>query len=156
MAKFAKKKSGELPPISTASLPDIVFMLLFFFMTVTEMKDSELMVVNKVPTADQVQRLDKKDPVMYIFAGKPLPKYQDKYGVNAKIQINDKFAEVSEVAPFVLQYKDGLREELREIFITALKVDSDTNMGVISDIKEQLRDINALKITYITNEGEVK
>nr|WP_041986527.1 biopolymer transporter ExbD [Capnocytophaga canimorsus] len=148
-----KKKGSELPPVSTASLPDIVFMLLFFFMTVTEMKDSDLMVVNKVPSADQVQRLDKKDPVVYIYAGKPLPKYQDKYGTNAKIQVNDKFADVSEIAPFILQYKDGLRQELREQFITALKVDAETNMGLISDIKEKLQDVNALKLTYITKEG---
>lgn len=153
MPKFTKKKSGELPPISTASLPDIVFMLLFFFMTVTEMKNSDLMVQNKVPSADQVQKLDKKDPVVYIFAGKPLPKYQDKYGSNAKIQINDKFADVSEIAPFVLQYRDGIREELRDIFITALKVDAETNMGLVSDIREKLQDVNALKLTYITREG---
>ncbi len=155
MPKFTKKKSGELPPISTASLPDIVFMLLFFFMTVTEMKDSDLMVHNKVPTADQVQKLDKKDPVVYVYAGKPLDKYKDKFGVNAKIQINDKFADVSELAPFILQYRDGLREELREIFITALKVDEGTNMGLVSDIREKLRDVNALKLTYITKEGSV-
>ncbi|ATA73595.1 MULTISPECIES: ExbD/TolR family protein [Capnocytophaga] len=155
MSKFTKKKSGELPPVSTASLPDIVFMLLFFFMTVTEMKNSDLMVQNKVPMADQVQKLDKKDPVVYIYAGKPLPKYQEKFGVNAKIQINDKFADVSEIAPFILQYKDGIREELREMFITALKVDEETNMGVVSDIREKLQDINALKINYITKEGSV-
>ncbi len=155
MSKFTKKKSGDLPPISTASLPDIVFMLLFFFMTVTEMKDSDLMVHNKVPTADQVQKLDKKDPVVYIYAGKPLEKYQEKFGSNAKIQINDKFADVSEIAPFILQYKDGIREELRDIFITALKVDADTNMGLVSDIREKLQDVNALKITYITREGSV-
>ncbi len=155
MSKFTKKKSGDLPPISTASLPDIVFMLLFFFMTVTEMKDSDLMVHNKVPTADQVQKLDKKDPVVYIYAGKPLEKYQDKFGSNAKIQINDKFADVSEIAPFILRYKDGIREELRDIFITALKVDADTNMGLVSDIREKLQDVNALKVTYITREGAV-
>lgn len=153
MPKFAKKKGSELPPVSTASLPDIVFMLLFFFMTVTEMIDSELMVYNKVPTADQVQKLDKKDPVVYIYAGKPLPRYQDKFGSNAKIQVNDKFADVSEIAPFILQYRDGLREEQRDIFITALKVDSETNMGLIGDVKEELRDANALKLTYITKEG---
>lgn len=153
MPKFAKKKGSELPPVSTASLPDIVFMLLFFFMTVTEMIDSELMVYNKVPTADQVQKLDKKDPVVYIYAGKPLPRYQDKFGSNAKIQVNDKFADVSEIAPFILQYRDGLREEQRDIFITALKVDSETNMGLIGDVKEELRDVNALKLTYITKEG---
>lgn len=155
MSKFTKKKSGELPPVSTASLPDIIFMLLFFFMTVTETKDSDLMIINKVPSADQVQKLDKKDPVVYIYAGKPLPKYQDKYGSNAKIQINDKFADVSEIAPFILQYKDGIREELRDIFITALKVDAETNMGLVSDIREKLQDVNALKVTYITREGSV-
>lgn len=68
MSKFKKKKSGDLPAVSTASLPDIVFMLLFFFMTVTVMKDSDLMVKNDVPTANQVQKLDKKDPVVYILS----------------------------------------------------------------------------------------
>ena len=82
MAKFTKKQSGELPPISTASLPDIIFMLLFFFMTVTQSKDSELMVVNNVPTANQVQKLDKKDPVVYVYAGEPLVQYQNKYRKN--------------------------------------------------------------------------
>lgn len=154
MAKFTKKKSGELPPVSTASLPDIVFMLLFFFMTVTQMKSSDLMVHNEVPTANQVQKLDKKDPVMYVFAGEPLERFQAKYGKNAKLQVNDKFAEVKEVAPFVLKYKDGLRQELQDIFITALKVDKDTKMGIVSDVKEELRNINALKITYITKEGD--
>ena len=68
MSKFKKKKSGELPAISTASLPDIVFMLLFFFMVATVMRDSTLMVVNVLPAADQIQKLDKKDRVMYIYA----------------------------------------------------------------------------------------
>ena len=67
MSKFTKKKSGEVPAVSTASLPDIIFMLLFFFMTVTESKDSDLMVQNKLPVADQVQKLDKKDPYIYML-----------------------------------------------------------------------------------------
>lgn len=154
MAKFTKKKSGDLPPISTASLPDIVFMLLFFFMTVTQMKSSDIMVENQVPTANQIQKLDQKDPVMYVYAGEPLERFQSKYGKNAKVQINDKFSEIKEVAPFVLKYKDGLRQELQDIFITALKVDKNTKMGIISDVKEELRNINALKITYITKEGD--
>ena len=68
MAKFNKKKSGDLPAISTASLPDIVFMLLFFFMVATVMRDSTLMVQNTLPAADQVQKLDKKDRVIYILS----------------------------------------------------------------------------------------
>jgi len=67
MSKFKKKKGGELPAISTASLPDIVFMLLFFFMVATVMRDSTLMIVNKLPAADQIEKLDKKDRVMYIL-----------------------------------------------------------------------------------------
>ena len=66
MSKFSKKKSGELPPVSTASLPDIVFMLLFFFMTVTVMKDSSLKVVNVLPNANEIKKLEKKDRVVYI------------------------------------------------------------------------------------------
>ena len=102
MSKFKKKKSGELPAISTASLPDIVFMLLFFFMVATVMRDSTLMVANTLPAADQIQKLDKKDRIMYIYAGKPSSRYIDKYGAAARIQLNDKFATVEEVGAFIL------------------------------------------------------
>ena len=80
MSKFKKKKDGDLPAISTASLPDIVFMLLFFFMVATVMRDNTLMVTNTLPAADQIKKLDKKDRVIYIYAGKPSARYQDKYG----------------------------------------------------------------------------
>ncbi|MDG3583100.1 MULTISPECIES: ExbD/TolR family protein [Galbibacter] len=153
MAKFTKKKKGDLPAVSTASLPDIVFMLLFFFMTVTTMKDSSLMIKNELPYADQVQKLDKKDRVIYIYAGKPSPRYQDKYGTAAKIQLNDKFADVSEVANYVLAERASKREELQNVLTTALKVDNETNMGLVSDIKQELRKVNALKINYTTRNG---
>ena len=109
MSKFTKKKSGDTPPISTASLPDIIFMLLFFFMTVTESKDSDLMVQNKLPVADQVQKLDKKDPVVYVYAGKPLPKYQNKFGVNARIQVNDISLTIAKVCAKVCAMYSSLR-----------------------------------------------
>ena len=63
MSKFNKKKKGELPAVNTASLPDIVFMLLFFFMVATVMRDNELKIKNELPAADQVEKLDKKDLV---------------------------------------------------------------------------------------------
>ena len=153
MAKFNKKKSGELPPVSTASLPDIVFMLLFFFMTVTVMKDSSLLVDNELPFADQIQKLDKKDRVIYIYAGKPSQRYQSTYGTSAKIQLNDKLVDVAAVAPYILQERSKKRQELQDLLTTALKVDSETNMGLISDIKQELRKVNALKINYTTRPG---
>ncbi|QED38728.1 biopolymer transporter ExbD [Antarcticibacterium arcticum] len=155
MSKFKKKKSGELPAVNTASLPDIVFMLLFFFMVATVMRQNTLMVQNQLPFADQVEKLDKKDLVMYIYAGKPSPRYQQTYGTEARIQLNDKFASVSEVQQFIYSERESKREELIPYLTTALKVDVETNMGLVSDIKQELRKADALKINYTTLTGEV-
>ena len=155
MAKFTKKMGGELPAVNTASLPDIVFMLLFFFMVATVMRQNTLMIQNKLPFANQVEKLDKKDLVMYIFAGKPSLRYQQKYGSEARIQLNDKFAEVSDVQQFIYAEREAKREELIPYLTTALKVDVETNMGLVSDIKQELRKAEALKINYTTRIGEV-
>ncbi|WGK65617.1 ExbD/TolR family protein [Croceiramulus getboli] len=154
MSKFNKKKSGDLPAISTASLPDIVFMLLFFFMVATVMRQNTLMVQNRLPVADQVEKLDKKDRVIYIYAGKPSARYQSQYGTEGRIQLNDKFSDVSEIQSFILAERESKREELIPYLTTALKVDGDTNMGLVSDIKQELREVNALKINYTTRQGD--
>ena len=155
MAKFNKKKSGELPAISTASLPDIVFMLLFFFMVATKMRETTLVVQNKLPYADQVEKLDKKDLVMYIYIGQPTSAYQSKYGKESRIQLNDKFADLSEVKAFIAAERASKREELVPYLTTALKVDEDANMGLVMDVKYELRKENALKINYTTRPGEI-
>ena len=91
---------------------------------------------------------------MYIYAGKPSSRYVDKYGDQPRIQLNDKFASVSEVAAFVLAERASKRQELQNVLTTALKIDGETNMGLISDIKQELRKVNALKINYTTRIGE--
>ncbi|MHA7942211.1 ExbD/TolR family protein [Formosa sp. 3Alg 14/1] len=154
MSKFKKKSGGDLPAISTASLPDIVFMLLFFFMVATVMRQNTLMIENKLPAADQVEKLDKKDLVMYIYAGKPSDRFQSQYGTESRIQLNDKFADVSEIAAFIAAERASKREELVPFLTTALKVDSKANMGLVSDIKQELRKVNALKINYTTRKGD--
>jgi len=154
MSKFNKKKDGDLPAVSTASLPDIVFMLLFFFMTVTVMKDSSLMVQNTLPNASEVKKLEKKDRVLYIYVGKPTREYQKVFGTEPKIQLNDKFANVTEVGDFILQERAKKSQELQNVLTTALKVDKNANMGLISDIKLELRKVNALKVNYTTYEGD--
>ncbi|MEM9647555.1 ExbD/TolR family protein [Flagellimonas flava] len=153
MAKFAKKKDGDLPAVSTASLPDIVFMLLFFFMTVTTMKDSSLLVENTLPNASEIKKLEKKDRVIYIYVGKPTQEYQKVFGTEPKIQLNDKFASVDEVGSYILAERAKKPQELQNVLTTALKVDKDANMGLIADIKQQLREVNALKVNYTTYEG---
>ncbi|RUA13056.1 MAG: biopolymer transporter ExbD [Flavobacteriia bacterium] len=154
MAKFTKKKDGDLPAVSTASLPDIVFMLLFFFMTVTTMKDSSLMVENTLPNASEIKKLEKKDRVIYIYVGKPTQEYQKVFGAEPKIQLNDKFANVDEVGSFILAERAKKPQELQNVLTTALKVDKNANMGLITDIKQELRKVNALKVNYTTYEGD--
>ncbi|WP_047246406.1 ExbD/TolR family protein [Maribacter thermophilus] len=154
MSKFAKKKDGEVPAVSTASLPDIVFMLLFFFMTVTVMKDSSLKVENILPNASEIKKLEKKDRVIYIYVGTPTKEYQKVFGTEPKIQLNDKFASPSEVGDYILMERAKKPQELQNVLTTALKVDKNAKMGLISDIKEELRKVNALKVNYTTYEGD--
>ena len=154
MAKFAKKKEGDLPAVSTASLPDIVFMLLFFFMTVTTMKDSSLLVENQLPNANQIKKLEKKDRVIYIYVGKPTREYVSVFGEEPKIQLNDKFANVDEVGSYILAERAKKPQELQNVLTTALKVDRNANMGLIMDIKQELRKVNALKVNYTTYDGD--
>jgi biopolymer transport protein ExbD len=153
MSKFKKKKGGDLPAVNTASLPDIVFMLLFFFMVATVMRENTLKIENKLPNADQVEKLEKKDLVMYIYAGKPSSNYK-KMGTEARIQLNDDFASVDEIAAFIASERASKREELVPFLTTSLKVDKEANMGLVGDIKQELRKVNALKINYTTGVGD--
>lgn len=155
MSKFKKKKGGDVPAISTASLPDIVFMLLFFFMVATVMKDNDLMIQNSLPKADQVTKLEKKDRVMFIFAGKPHEKYRSQYGEGARIQLNDRLSDVSEIRNFVLAERAARPPELENVLTTSLKVDKEVKMGLVTEIKQELRKVEALKINYTTNQGKV-
>uniref|UniRef100_UPI00404AD53D ExbD/TolR family protein n=1 Tax=Flavobacterium sp. TaxID=239 RepID=UPI00404AD53D len=153
MSKFKKKTGGELPAISTASLPDIVFMLLFFFMVATVMRDNELLIQNSLPKADQVTKLEKKERVMFIYAGKPHERYQRMYGTGARIQLNDRLSEVSDIKAFIFAERASRPPELEDKLTTALKVDRDVKMGIVTEIKQELRKENALKINYTTNNG---
>ncbi len=154
MSKFAKKKDGELPAVSTASLPDIVFMLLFFFMTVTVMKDSSLKVKNELPVASEIKKLEKKDRVITIYVGAPDAQYEKVFGTEPKIQLNDKFSSPSDVGDYILMERAKKSQELQNVLTTSLKVDKNANMGIISDIKLELRKVNALKVNYTTGSGD--
>lgn len=113
MAKFKKDGKKETPAISTASLPDIVFMLLFFFMVATTMREVSVLVANAMPEADETVKLEKKSLVSSIYVGKPNPQYQGAYGTEPRIQLNDKFATVDEIQSFVASEREARKEEDR-------------------------------------------
>lgn len=155
MSKFKFKKNENTPEVSTASLPDIVFMLLFFFMTVTVMKDDSLKVKNELPNATEVKKLEKKDRIITIYIGKPAKPFDDVLGDQPKIQIDDRFVSVEEVGSKILEAIEEKPEHLRGFVTISLKVDKKASMGLIDDVKEELRKINTLKINYTTYEGDV-
>jgi biopolymer transport protein ExbD len=148
MSKFRDEEKKEVPPISTASLPDIVFMLLFFFMVSTTMREVTYMVDITLPTATELSKLEKKSLVSYIYVGEPLQQYQSTFGVAPRIQLNDQFANVSEIQDYVIAEREARAEEERPHMITSLKVDENTTMGIVSDIKQELRKSAALHINY--------
>lgn len=148
MAKFKKDGKKETPAISTASLPDIVFMLLFFFMVSTTMREVSLMVANAMPQANETVKLEKKSLVSNIYVGKPTDHYQGAYGTEPRIQLNDKFATVAELQAFVASERDARKEEDRNSITNNLKIDRNVTMGIITDIKQELRKANSLRVNY--------
>ncbi len=154
MAKFRKGGKKEIPTISTASLPDIVFMLLFFFMVSTVIRETSLKVDNTVPGATEVKKLEKKSLVSYIYIGKPKRQFQDMFGTEPRIQLNDSFAKVSDIRDYIVTERQQMDESDRPKMVTSLKVDEDTKMGIVTDVKQALRKASALKVNYSAREVE--
>ena len=148
MSKFKKKKKGT-PGISMASLPDIVFMLLFFFMVSTVMRETELKVKQSLPFATEVKKLERKSLVSYIYVGKVEGQNGDK------IQLNDRLADVNDVKYFVFAERETHPEEEIPLLTTSIKADIESSVGTITDIKEELRNVDALKINYSTRKGDI-
>jgi len=150
MSKFGRKNKGGSPAISTASLPDIVFMLLFFFMVTTTMRTADLKVDNKIPYSTELKKLEKKSLVSYIYVGEPKKQYRALFGTEPRIQLNDQFAKVSDIEQFITSEREAREEAEVPQMTTSIKADAKVKMGIITDIKQALREVNALKINYST------
>jgi len=148
MSKFSKKRGSASPEVSTASLPDIIFMLLFFFMVVTVLRDSELKVKVSTPYATQLTKLEEKSLVNYLYIGRPMIKYQSVYGTKPRIQLGDKFSTVAEIPLFLEKHKIKVPEAKRPRITSSLRVDGDVTMGIVQDVKTQLRKSGQLRVNY--------
>ena len=150
MSKF-KKKSNTSQEIPTAALPDIIFMLLFFFMVTTVLRETSILVEQRLPKATQLRKLEKKSLVSYIYIGEP--KDPETYGNEPRIQVNDVFIGPKEIMIFIQSEKDNLKENERDQLTVSMKVDNEAKMGILSDVQEQLREANARKVMYATPLG---
>lgn len=137
-----------MPALNTSSLPDPIFTLLFFFMMVTTMREVQLKVEFKVPQATELEKLEKKSLVTFIYVGQPTAEYRKKLGSESRIQLNDSFAEVTEIQDFITQERLSMKEQDQPFMTVSLKIDKDTRMGIVTDIKQALRQAYALKINY--------
>jgi biopolymer transport protein ExbD len=155
MAKIRKDSERETPALSTSSLPDIIFMFLFFFMAVTTMKEITFKVRVSAPSASEVQKLDNKSLTRYVYVGKPMDQYKKSFGSETRIQLGDAFADLSELESFIVNERSAMNEDDQNLMTVSIKADKDTKMGIINDIKQSLRRAYALKIVYTASKTVV-
>ena len=148
MGKFNKTGKRVMPTLNTSSLPDLIFTLLFFFMIVTTMREVSLKVEFKIPQGTELEKLEKKSLVTFIYVGKPTAEFRKKLGSESRIQLNDAYAEVDEIQAYVTNERSSMKEEDQPFMTVSLKIDQDTKMGIVTDIKQALRQAYALKINY--------
>ena len=148
MARFKQKNDKGTPGLNMGSMSDIIFMLLFFFMVITTMRESSLFVKITPPKGTEVTKLEKKSLVSYINIGVPMDAYTAKYGTEPRLQLNDQIADVVDIRQFVEEEKNQRTEEESKLLTFAIKADGKVKMGMISDVKQELRAASALKIFY--------
>ncbi|HIS10211.1 MAG TPA: biopolymer transporter ExbD [Candidatus Avibacteroides excrementipullorum] len=148
MGKFNKTGKRGMPALNTSSLPDLIFTLLFFFMMVTSMREVTLKVEFRPPQGTELEKLEKKNLVTFIYVGKPTKDLRKQFGSDSRIQLNDQFAEVREIQDYITQERASMSEADQPQMTVSLKIDKDTKMGIVTDIKQALRQAYALKINY--------
>jgi biopolymer transport protein ExbD len=147
MARFKKSGGRTIPSINTGSMSDIIFMFLFFFMVITTIRTATPLVRISPPHASEIQKLEKKSLVSFIYIGKPV---KASLGTESRIQLNDTYATVGSIQAFVVAERQSRNEFDRKVLTTSLKVDAETKMGIVTDVKQELRKAGAYKINYST------
>jgi biopolymer transport protein ExbD len=133
--RFEKRRASTKQEIPTTSMPDIVFMLLMFFMVVTTLRETTVLVDFKLPEAKAIEKIENKRLISYIWVGK-----------SGRIQINDSIVKLNEIEPIMYAKRQALPN-----VIVSLRIDKGTNMGLVTDIQQELRKAYCLRINYSAN-----
>jgi len=155
MARFKKEGKKDLPEINTGSMSDIIFMFLFFFMVITNMRETDVKVKFTMPSASEIQKLEKKSLVATIYMGMPKSENENTLPPGkVSVQLNDQTVKqenlVRDVRDFIAVEKESRSDEDRQKLTFSIKADQDIQMRYINLIKAELRANNALKINYAT------
>ena len=156
MKQLFRRRAHSMPELNTSSLPDLIFTVLFFFMIVTHMRDVDPKVKYQVPQGTEVQKLEHKSAVTYIYIGRRMPvpgqAIQDKSDGEFFIQLNDRLATVDDIKAHIESERSRMNSEDQERMTVSIKADKDVPMGIISDVKKQLQQAAALRINYSATE----
>ncbi|MEQ8578240.1 MAG: biopolymer transporter ExbD [Balneola sp.] len=144
MAHFKKKQAGTKQEVPTSAMPDVVFMLLFFFMVTTVLREVTLKVKIDLTKATNIEKIEEKRLVSYIYIGpERLP--NNRLG-NDKVQIDDSIQE--DIGAIRQIMYDKLLEEQR--MIVSLRVDESSEFGLLTDVQEELKKAQTFRINYST------
>lgn len=144
MAHFKKKQAGTKQGVPTSAMPDVVFMLLIFFMVTTVLREVELQVQVNYAAAENIEKIEQKRLVSYIYVG-PERLSGNRLG-ETRVQIDDSL--VDDMGAIRNIMYDKLMEEPR--LIVSLRVDEDSEFGIITDVQQELRHAGTLRINYST------
>ncbi len=143
-----RREHHEVPGLNTASLPDLIFTVLFFFMIVTHMRKVTLKVKYRVPAGTELTRLTKKSSVTYLYIGRPSDRMGKQVGDGMRIQVNDKYADLPTVTDYMATERNNMEPEDAKNMTVSIKADRQVKMGLITDVKQALRRAGALKVNY--------
>lgn len=143
-----------VPDLNTASLPDLIFTVLFFFMIVTHMREVTLKVKYRVPQGTELTRLTKKSAVSYIHIGKPLSAKDGAGHVPARIQLNDKFATPEDIVDYISAERNSMSPDDRQQMTVSIKADRHTEMSTLNEVKLALRKAKAFRISYSAKDAK--
>ena len=143
------RRRRGVPSLNVASMPDLIFTVLFFFMIVTHMRSDEVKVRLEVPAGHEVKKLAGHPAVVniYIGRGERIPKEQEW-----QVQLNGNLVTPAEIPARIGDIRSKLSAENAERLTVSLRADKQAPMGLVSDVKQALQQSYALKINYNATE----
>ncbi|MBO5233590.1 MAG: biopolymer transporter ExbD [Prevotella sp.] len=139
--KIRRKRRHDMPTLNMASMPDLIFTVLFFFMIVTHMRTETAKVRLEVPQGTELTKATKKRTITNLYIGR------DDKG-ETRIQIGERIVPLEMLGSVVTAVRNKMNDEDIELHTINIRADRDTPMGVITDVKQELRKAGALNIRY--------
>lgn len=146
--KLYRGRNHEIPTLNTASLPDLIFSILFFFMLVVHMRKATVHVKYQVPMATELSRMYNNSSIQHIYIGRPINKLGKVESNKMVVQLNDNITTISEIKKYLIQLSAVLPPEQRKQLSVSIKADRHADMGMIMDLKQALREANVLNINF--------